>query len=87
MRNYCPFVACYAQLLRYVSGLSDADRSATVKSAFTSEENTRHRTFKSIATLEPLAGKISRNDLDDVQDWASEPTNLALLLEVWRRLQ
>jgi hypothetical protein len=39
-----------------------------------------------IATLELLAGKISRNDLDEVRDWASEPANLALLLEVWRRL-
>ena len=38
------------------------------------------------ATLELLAGKISRNDLDEVRDWASEPSNLALLLEVWRRL-
>jgi hypothetical protein len=34
----------------------------------------------------PSAGKISRNDLDEVRDWASEPSNLALLLEVWRRL-
>jgi hypothetical protein len=39
-----------------------------------------------IATLELLAGKISRNDLDEVRDWASEPANLALLLEVWRKL-
>ena len=39
-----------------------------------------------IATLELLAGKISRNDLDEARDWASEPANLALLREVWRRL-
>ena len=39
-----------------------------------------------IATLELLAGRISRNDLSEVRDWASEPDNMALILEVWRRL-
>jgi Domain of unknown function (DUF4160) len=39
-----------------------------------------------IATLEQLAGKVSRTDLREVRDWASEPNIMALLLEVWRRL-
>jgi hypothetical protein len=39
-----------------------------------------------IATLELLAGQVSSDDLREVRDWASEPNNMALLVEVWRRL-
>src|SRR5262249_47014697 len=59
-------------------------------------ERIRHRTLTLrgansngsvvIATLELSAGKVSRNDLNEVRDWASEPADMALLLEVRRRL-
>jgi len=57
-------------------------------------ENTRYRFHvrcpNSNGAVVANAGAIgrqdSRNDLDEVRDWASEPANLALLLEVWRRL-
>jgi hypothetical protein len=39
-----------------------------------------------IATLELLKGSVSRRDFREVQDWASLPENMALLLEVWRML-
>jgi hypothetical protein len=39
-----------------------------------------------LATLEVLAGSISRTDLKEVRDWASLPANMALLMETWRKL-
>jgi hypothetical protein len=44
------------------------------------------RALIDLATLEVMAGRASRKDLEEARSWAAKPENLALLLSEWRRL-
>ncbi len=44
------------------------------------------RALVNIATLEVMAGKASRKDLEEALAWASVPENLESLVAEWRRL-
>lgn len=44
------------------------------------------RALVDIAALEVMAGKASRQDLQEALEWASVPENLKSLVTEWRRL-
>jgi hypothetical protein len=44
------------------------------------------RALVDIANLEVIAGRASKNDLEEARAWAAKPENLALLIGEWRRL-
>lgn len=44
------------------------------------------RALVEIVTLEVIAGKASRKDLEEVREWARKEEKLMLLVSEWRRL-
>lgn len=44
------------------------------------------RALINLATLDVMAGRVSRKDLEEARAWAAKPENLALLLSEWSRL-
>ncbi len=44
------------------------------------------RALVAIVTLEVIAGKASRKDLEEVREWVRKEENLTLLVSEWRRL-
>jgi len=44
------------------------------------------RALVDMVTLQVIAGKASKKDLEAAREWAQKPENLALLVSEWRRL-